>query len=182
MLLLACFCWSFCYCCWVSRAKSQEPSTSRAKIPPSPLLSRKKEKSNEKRESELRRRSRVHKSSEEDIFWYSIFWRKNSSSQCWVFYVPFFMSGGRLLNISDDVWASFRPLLSPVVSLDCSCFNWVDYFHFWSELHFYVCVCLDSLVLSLSTMCVWIVWCWAHQPCVCGRLGVVPNNHMCNLI
>ena len=119
-LLAAC-----CCCCWVPRAKSLESSTSRAKSPPLPLLSRKKDKSTEKRESELRGRSRVHKSSEEVIFWYSVLWRKNNSLQCWVSCVSFFLFGGRLLNknISNDIWASFRPLLSLVFPLDCSFLN-----------------------------------------------------------
>ena len=71
------------------------------------------------------------------------------------------MFGGRLLNrnMSNDIWASFRPLLSLVFLLDYSCLNWTDYFYFWSELYFYVCVCQDSLVLSLSTVCMWIAWC-----------------------
>ena len=108
LLAFACYC-----CCWVLRAKNLEPSTSRAKSPPSPLLSKKKDKSTEKRESEPRRRNRVLKSSK-DTFWYSVFRRKNSSLLCWVLCAFFFVSGGRLLNrnVSDDVWASLYLLLS----------------------------------------------------------------------
>ena len=148
------------------RAESKESSTSKAKSPPSLLLSMKKrEKSSEKRESEPRRRSRVHKSFEEVIFRYSIFKRRNSNLQCWVFCVSFFLSRGRLLNrnISNDIWVSFHPLLSLIFLLNCSCLNWAGYFSslVWTT---FLSVCVDSLVLSLSTMCVRIAWCWAYKP------------------
>ena len=155
--------------CLLLSAKSQEPSTLRAKSPPSSLLSKKKVKFSEKRESEPRRRSKVHKSLEEVIFQYAIFWRKNNSLQCWVSSVSFFLFGGRLLNrnILDDIWSYFHLLLSPLIPLSCSCLNWADCFLLWSELYFCVCVCVDSLVLSLSTVCVDSLVLSLSTVCVC---------------
>ena len=125
--------------------------------------------------------SRVQKK----IFRHSVFRRKNSSLLCWVFCASFFVSGGRLLNrnISNDIWASFRPLLSLVFPLNCSCLNWADYFLIWSEhISLSVCVyslvlssstvCVYSLVLSWSTVCVWTAWCCAQQLCVCNLIKI----------
>ena len=51
-------------------------------------------------------------------------------------------------------------------------------FSFWSELHWCVCVFVDSLVLSLSTVCVDSLV--LRLSTVCGWLGVVSNNRVCN--
>ena len=147
-LLIAC-------CCWVPRAKSLELSTSRAKSPPSPLLSRKKDKSTEKRERVSQEGEAKFIRVQKKIFWYFIFRRKNSSLQCWVFCVSFFLSGGRLLNknISNDIWASFHPLLNLVFSLKLFILELSRLF--------------SSLVWTYFSVCVWIAWCWTYQPCVC---------------
>ena len=71
-----------------------------------PLLSRKKrEKSSEKRESEPRRRSREHESSEEAIFQYSISEERTAAFSAEIICVSFFLFGGRLfnINVSDDI-------------------------------------------------------------------------------
>ena len=90
----------------VESKEPKEPSTSRAKSRPSPLLSRKKDKSSEKRERVSQEGEAEFRRVQKKIFFDTLFSEERTAAFSTKFSsVSFFLFGGRLLNrnISDDI-------------------------------------------------------------------------------